>query len=498
MKKTNRIFEPKTLFAYAAAIVFLIAILSACKKNEPNAGEKNETATKTPDDVLYTADYLPEADYGEYEFRIATIRDDRFPMRTEFDVESEDAAEVFNDAIYKRNRLIESRYNVTFKDIAIPGGVGGASQNFRKIAKADSDDFDMHMLICREAFSMALEGLIVPVSLLEYLDTAKPWYAQQINLDISIGGKLFFAYSDECINMFEFAFITLFNKNLISDLGMENVYDLVDSGKWTIDKYFEMAAEATINTDGDKIYDENGRYGIVTAADWFYSNFWIGAGIKTVMKDNEGLPYFDGYNNMKLDTVLNKVYDCVFGGKRILIDAYDIKSIDPYSDSRKIFSDGNALFLSASVGDIQFLREMDYNFGIAPIPKYDETQPKYYTRTADGWINVVPCNAPDLGRTSVIMEALAIESKNFTLPAYYEIALKSKHLRDEDSERMLDLIYDTRTMDPGDAIWMDLVRNTYLAEYTAKRNTFASAVEKKLPSIEKAINKAIESFADLG
>ena len=486
------------------ALAFLSAALLSCKQSGLDNTETGRIDTTTdgaaPEaGTSYNAPYLPDADYGGYEFRVATIRDDRFPMRTEFDVGSEDTAEVFNDAIYRRNRLIEEKYNVVFKEIISPGDVFGASPHFRKIVKAGSDDFDMHMLICREAFSIALEGMIAPVSSLPYVDVAQPWYAQQINRDISIGGKLFFAYSDECINMFEFAFITIFNKNLISDLGMENVYALVDGGKWTIDKFFEMAKAASHDTDG-RGYNENGRYGIVGAGDWFYSNFWIGADINTVMKDSDGLPYFDGYNNEKLDTVLNKVYDYVYGGDKIFLDtlaANPFPENSTYISARKIFSDGNALFWAASVGDIQFLRAMDYNFGIAPIPKYDEAQETYRTRTADGWINVVPSNAPDFERTSVIMEAIAVESKNHTLPAYYDIALKSKHLRDEDSERMLDLIYDTRTIDPGDAIWMSLVRDTYLYLYIDGKNSFTSAIEKKLPQIEKAINAAIEAFGKL-
>ena len=59
---------------------------------------------------------------------------------------------------------------------------------------------------------------------------------------------------------------------------------------------------------------------------------------------------------------------------------------------------------------------------------------------------------------------------------------------------MLDLIYDTRTMDPGDAVWMELVRDTYFKVYNNKSNNFVSAVEKNLPLIEKAINGAIETF----
>jgi len=179
------------------------------------------------------------------------------------------------------------------------------------------------------------------------------------------------------------------------------------------------------------------------------------------------------------------------------LDTVALMPSDPIGRARKVFEENGALFWIGGVCDIQTLRAMENNFGIAPLPKFDEAQKEYRTRTIDGWVNVVPSNARNTERTSIVMEALAVESKNYTIPAYYEVALKAKHIRDEDSERMLDLIYETRTMDMGDVVWMDNIRNVYVGEFNSKKNNFTSAVEKQLPTIEKTISKAIEAFANL-
>ena len=66
-----------------------------------------ETAGETT--ALYSADYLPEADYNGYVFRTVTVED--FPVA----MEQEDG-DVVNDAIYRRNLVISERFNVTFAD----------------------------------------------------------------------------------------------------------------------------------------------------------------------------------------------------------------------------------------------------------------------------------------------------------------------------------------------------------------------------------------------
>ena len=51
--------------------------------------------------------------------------------------------------------------------------------------------------------------------------------------------------------------------------------------------------------------------------------------------------------------------------------------------------------------------------------------------------------------TSIITEALASESYKNVIPVFYDVALKTKSARDEESSAMIDLIRDTLTFDFG-------------------------------------------------
>ena len=55
----------------------------------------------------------------------------------------------------------------------------------------------------------------------------------------------------------------------------------------------------------------------------------------------------------------------------------------------EIFRDNRQLFLFAMFSDIARLRDMDSNFAVLTIPKYDESQKEYLTRTFNTYLTSV-------------------------------------------------------------------------------------------------------------
>jgi len=479
-----------------------MTFIISCAANQPKSNETNsakETIELETEVFRYAAAYLPDKTYGGYEFRIVVPEDGLYDVVTTAVVE-EESGDTINDAIYQRNRVIEEKYDMVFRQISV-ADYPALKENFRKSTAAASDDFDLGMMIARDAWEIALTGAVVPVNRLPYLDISQPWYSQDVNSEISINGKLYFAYSDECLTMFEQTMCVLFNKKLVDDLSLDNMYNLVTDNKWTVDKFFDLARTAVADLDGDGIMTDIDRYGILMHNDLFYPCFWVSSGIKTVSKDADDLLIFTGQSE-KLFGILEKVYQNIYGGEKIHFDIWRDK-ITSYTyvagteDQRKVsnmqFQDNKGLFLVHCIGAVSTLRAMDADFGILPFPKYDESQIKYYSRVADGWINCVPVTNSDLERTSIIMESLAVESKNITVPAYMETALRTKFMRDNDSAEMLDIIHADRTMDLGDVFYLFAVRNVYTSVLIEGKNNFASAVESKLNAINKELDKANET-----
>ena len=82
------------------------------------------------------------------------------------------------------------------------------------------------------------------------------------------------------------------------------------------------------------------------------------------------------------------------------------------------------------------LRAMETDFGILPIPKLDSSQEKWGHTVGSRYTGVgmaVPITARNLERTGHILEAICAESRYTTIPTYYDVSLKTKFARDEES-----------------------------------------------------------------
>ena len=107
-----------------------------------------------------------------------------------------------------------------------------------------------------------------------------------------------------------------------------------------------------------------------------------------------------------------------------------------------------------------------------------------------------PITVKDREKTSVVLEALSAESKYTLIPAYYDITITNKMIRDEESAEMLDIILASRIYDLGFVFnWGDL-GNVPLALYPNGEN-FVSTYEKREPKALSEMEKTIEAFKNL-
>lgn len=181
----------KKIAVFVFAVIFAFTgFISGCE-NKPaeNTSETNSSAdfTSFEDKDADSPNRLPDRDYKGYEFR-TVISENMYDLTLYADIE-EETGDTVNDAIYQRNRLIEGRYNIKFKQIgisdylALPG-------TFNKAVMSGSDDFDLCMQISREAWSIALTGTITPVNKLPYLDISQPWYSHDVSHPTAKAGGL--------------------------------------------------------------------------------------------------------------------------------------------------------------------------------------------------------------------------------------------------------------------------------------------------------------------
>jgi len=497
------------IFILAAALLFVL-LSPSCAKSEsggteaPTAQAENPGGGETPKETepeRHTPN-LPDIKFGGYEFRAYISTNNVYGP---FDLAvAEETGDTINDSIYRRNRYLEDKYDVVFKQTEI-NGWDILQNTFKKSVMSGSDDFDLGMLVERHAFFLAADGYLLSAEQMGHLDLARPWYNRDMNGVTAMNGRHYLIFSDECTNMYGLSIALLFNKKIVSDLGLESPYGLVKSGAWTYGKFFDMCRSAVADLDGDGNLTDRDRYGVLSQDNWLPTNFWVSAGVEMVVKDAEGMFRLNLEGNEKLMQALDTAREGLFGGTKIYFNyGFDkVTTFKPRGDvygftdlGFQMFESDLGLFYSTLINTIPALRSMDTDFGILPFPKADEAQERYITRNGGGMLKLAPKHTANPERTGILMEALAAESRNTTIPAYKEINLKTKFTRDDESAEMLDIMFDNSFMELGDVIFLEDIGVVFQNEIRNNGN-FTSLIEKNTARMQKVLDKINNSLGEL-
>ena len=107
------------------------------------------------------------------------------------------------------------------------------------------------------------------------------------------------------------------------------------------------------------------------------------------------------------------------------------------------------MMANGSLGDAQGLRNMDDDFGIIPYPKFGSDDEYASIINGHAPLAVIPITVSDASRTGAITEALCAYGSKYVIPAFYEVSLKTKYARDEESEEIMVVIKDSIVYDIG-------------------------------------------------
>jgi len=444
-------------------------------------------------------DLLPAADYGGAKFVVANMEGYTWTDVT-LEVEAENTGEMLNDAIYKRNRLVEEKYNVALEVVGVPYGT--MANKVRNQMRADDCLYDiMQMPMGFDVMPLTTENYIADAKKLEKLDLANPWWDAFAHESTSIAGRQFFLFGDFTIADKEYATVIFLNRSMQQEYGLPNFYQMVYDGIWTIDKMLESMKAVTKDLDGDGKWTKEDQYGFVVNYHSATMTFY-GAGETMVKKDAGDIPYWTVNTESFINAFMKM---CEFmNTDNTTIDAFKVGS---HQDT--MFAEGKALFDSTLLsvvrtpeGGTQSMRDVEqWDFGILPPPKLDERQERYYS-LMDGEYS--PCVAiinhepARLERAAVILEALNAKSSEEVQPKYKEYALPLKFIRDEESFDMVDIILKNRIFDlAGTYNWGTM--NDKLKDHISENKTdrFVSFIEQNIDKAESESKRDIELIMNL-
>ena len=424
-----------------------------------------------------------EGDFGGHEFRIMDRSDEQNPPFETIDVWAEaESGDTINDAVFRRNRILEENLNIKIAEKKVKHPHSDA----KTLIMAGTDEFDVFTDGLSELSTLAVGGYLIDLHDVETLKLSEPWWDQDMNKGLSIANKLFFCTGDISIMDNYGTWCVLFNKKMIEDYDLDNIYDHVKNGTWTLQLMYDMAKKVTKDLDGNGVQDETDQWGFLTES---YNEYglWAAGGQSITTKDENDLPVLTAYSDKSVE-VIELVSQFTLDTACTLVATS--KSTINFNEH---YAHGNALFIYGGMWLISMFREYDINFGVVPAPKFDEAQDRYYNTYSytNCTAYAIPTTAPDLARTGTIMEGMAEVSKYTLTPAYYDVALKGKFIRDEESAEMLDIILAQRTYDLGMIFnWGNMfswITNLALNSSLDFASTYAKNEKATLNGIEKFV-----------
>jgi len=227
------------------------------------------------------------------------------------------------------------------------------------------------------------------------------------------------------------------------------------------------------------------------------SMLYLASGNLFTAKDENDMPYISCDTDRAL-SVMNSIAERVSGVTAISVD--DTQELSAYyPDNLVYFMEGRVLFAPEVLLQIENMRGCDVDIGILPPPKFDASQDGYYC-FADGYcVNVlsVPVTNTETDKIGFLAEAMAAESVNELTPAYYELALTDKYMRDQDSVYMLDLILDSVVLDNAEIFSWGNLFNT-VSSAIADGGAIASTIASIRSATEKDIEITVSAYQAQG
>jgi hypothetical protein len=492
-----------------AFLLTLLPVLSACSNSQVNTdantgsqekgdvtsaeGQQEEEAEPTATTIV--KDRYADQNMQGYSYKILAIpTDGHFYTQVASGINEVYAeelnGEIINDAIFNRNLLAEDTLNIVIEPVW-GSSVDGIRSQLHNEVLAASTEYDSVLNRMDFLGTNMQNGDLLNIKNIATINTDDFWWDRNIVDSFTMfGTKLYWISGD--LNIFDdfAAEVIFFNKQLCADNGMEFPYSLVLEGKWTIDRFYEMAktAERDLNGDG-KLVVKDDVVGHCEEND--HVKHWMYAMGEKAMDIGEDGTLTTRLQEERQIRAVDKLYNIM------------VEQAMTYTGSSTEFKTGHILFLGTMLGPIGGLRDMEYEFGVIPMPKLDEEQEHYGEYISNGWCTAfgIPMTNQDPERTGIIMDAICGFSNETLRVALYDILFGAKYVRDAESVEMLDIIFVSKMYDWAvDFSWGGSFQTLYNGIYNESHtstNNFVSQTAKVMKLINKALEKLVKTVDEL-
>ncbi|MBQ4575242.1 MAG: hypothetical protein IJA85_08575 [Clostridia bacterium] len=474
--------------------VTVITPLTSCSEDAANKTTENTVSgdTQPPQKIDPLAerksidDRLPEKNLDGYELRVHARDNEIDTIFAE-----EEVGEPVNDALVRMHRSVDERFNAAMKIYNSELGDHDQVNEIKKLVTSGDGTYNLaagHDVLLSV---LTLENYFVNIYNLPYQNFNQPWWSGVD--DLTFMGQCYLITSDMSYQGIKGAKVLFINKDIMEDYGIEMPYQQVFDGKWTLDSLIAISKDIYEDLNGNNEADEEDLYGLLTEPEMY--GYLDSFDLDTLVRDGDTLHV--NFDLNKFNNIVTKMYQylCESKGAKTTGVGNDFGMEEFMNRKTMIFHEN----VGVAVNHLRFVENLDY--GILPMPKWDEKQETYKT-AGTFYPFVIPSSLDEseYENTSLLLEAYSAESYKQVLPAYFEIALKQKYTTDNESMRVLDIVKEAQFVSfayayeygQGFNICMNNIFNTGGPNGASYYEKNVKRAAKQAEKVQKAFEKMAE------
>ena len=352
-----------------------------------------------------------------------------------------------------RDARLKEQFGLELDIISSGEDIGTMVDYVKTSLAAGNGDYDILAGYQYFCLQLAADGYMLNMADLasvgaDYIDLEASYWGKAFNDNMSYKGGYYWITGDMALRYIGGMYCTYvnaatYNEKLNADYG--SIYTIAKDGKWTVDVLTTMAS---------KCYEDIGDTpGKADAADSFgfgweesdtVDGLAMGLGAQFTYKDPATGDITITFNNARTFDISKKI--------KALANTSNFSFEFEMTDSATVmpaFASGTVAFTVNKLFQAEtYLAEMEDDYYIIPVPKFNEEQTSYITSVHDGCtVFGIPYDSTKVAQAAVALEFLCAYSSENVTPLYFEGALKGRYTRDPEAASMIDLIHNSVTTD---------------------------------------------------
>ncbi len=481
-------------------ILLAALLLTGCSNSTPKETETvvPETTVSEQEETLFIPDDLPDS--LDFEGKKVGVSIGNYNNAYWADLYSESTnGNRMNDAVYSVITGVEERLNVDLNyssEDFVYDELGAYKTKILGNIMAGDDSIGLIIGLVNFAGNIQNSEAFLNLADTPYIDIEKPWYNHTI-IENMPNDNIYFLSGSFALTNIKYCFGMYFNNTLMQTMNItEDPYALVDAGKWTLDTMNNLVTNTYADLDGNGEAGLEDRYGLSFGGITYSIGFMSALEVKMFEKVDNGYQYT--YGSERAAAAVQKLCSIVHENPSV----YPAKWNDDPSHMSgvggtfisRIFVEGRSLFTCDTLANAPaILADIDFEYGLLPYPKWDESQNQYKTQLQRSGYALIPSTA-DPEVSSAVLEALSSASYRTLIPEYFEETLKTRYSPDNNASRMYDLIYSGVVYDPG-VIFEELLGDPNGEFYMAVFNNDTNWASKSA-AMEERLQNLIDSLLE--